>query len=262
MTQDLFAGGDQPSFEIDPDKNYFEDLVGDGKKFKDPEALAKGKAAADLYVKFLESERDVMRSSMKEIQETKAASATLAEMIEKVRTAQQIPASSDLPKAKDGEIIPQSMTAEQVAALVAAEVQKTKAIDQAANNANSVYEKLRERFGPNYQTALKDQAQSLGLSTEFVNDLARNHPQLFFRTLGLEEQDKDPFQAPPRNQSRPNSFAPKAKARSWQYWDEMFKKNKDAYFDPKNSLLRYNDMLAQGESFKDGNWNTFKVEQP
>ena len=38
---------------VDPNKNYLTELVGDGKKFKTQEELARGKYESDLYLSLI-----------------------------------------------------------------------------------------------------------------------------------------------------------------------------------------------------------------
>jgi len=46
---------------FDPNKNYYEDLVGQDKKFKDNETLAKAKVQSDIFIKHLERQQDELR---------------------------------------------------------------------------------------------------------------------------------------------------------------------------------------------------------
>src|SRR6478752_10635011 len=47
--------------QIDPNKNYLEELVGEGRKFKSPEELARGKAESDLYIEHMKGRMDELR---------------------------------------------------------------------------------------------------------------------------------------------------------------------------------------------------------
>ena len=49
---------------VDPNKNYLEELVGEGKKFKDPVALARSKVESDRHIAKLESELKAIRTDM------------------------------------------------------------------------------------------------------------------------------------------------------------------------------------------------------
>src|SRR5712672_125043 len=66
MTESLTEGA-EPSLELDPTKEYLQELVGDGKKFKSPEDLARGKYEADSYIKILERRLDEMRDDYKKV---------------------------------------------------------------------------------------------------------------------------------------------------------------------------------------------------
>jgi hypothetical protein len=67
MNNLLDQSNSQPT--LDENKNYYEELVGEGKKFKDEKELAKGKWIADEYVKTLERSLDEMRNDYKGLRE-------------------------------------------------------------------------------------------------------------------------------------------------------------------------------------------------
>src|ERR1041384_5868536 len=71
--------------EIDESKNYLEELVGENKKFKDVEALAKGKHQADLFVKHLTDRMDEMRRDYLALQADNNTKARLEDYIKTLR---------------------------------------------------------------------------------------------------------------------------------------------------------------------------------
>src|SRR5712671_5452751 len=98
---DLLAGNDQP--QIDPQKNYLEELVGENKKFKSNEDLAKGKYTSDIYVKQLETTLDEMRKDFLKEREDNVAKAKLQELIDQMEMKRQPLSNSEPPQAKEVE---------------------------------------------------------------------------------------------------------------------------------------------------------------
>jgi hypothetical protein len=121
------------------------------------------------------------------------------------------------------------------------------------DNFNLVRSKLEERFGPNYQGTLTKQIQDLGLTKEFVDDLARNHPTVLFKTLGMDQPvQTEPFQAPVRSLG---NFAPSGeKKRTWSYYQQMRRENPKLYHDPKTVVQMHNDAIKLGDEFEDGDY--------
>jgi len=69
--------------------------------------------------------------------------------------------------------------------LVQQEIARNKQQELEEQNYNTVQAKLIEEYGPNYASTLKQQISSLKLTPDFVNDLARKHPQVLSEPLDL-----------------------------------------------------------------------------
>jgi hypothetical protein len=98
MTQDLLSGGDN-AISFDETKNYLEELVGDGKKFRDYESLAKGKAYADAMIEHMKAEQAAMRNDYQSLNSKYNAREKLEDLVEKFSTQQH--SSNDEPQVKD-----------------------------------------------------------------------------------------------------------------------------------------------------------------
>src|SRR5688572_23205514 len=82
MTDSLLGGQDNG---FDDTKDYFTELVGDGKKFNDEKALAKGKAFADHHISLLEAEKAEMVEEHRKLREELNARAALEELIDQMK---------------------------------------------------------------------------------------------------------------------------------------------------------------------------------
>lgn len=251
MTDNLLDQTDLPV--LDQNKNYLEELVGEGKKFKSPEELARGKYEADNYVKTLESRMDELRNDYLRLKDDSASRAKLEDLINQMKTQQL--ASSEQPLANEVTEKP-TLDTKQIESLVSTKVQEIEQLRKEKDNFNSVQTKLREVFGDNYAGKLKEQIDNLGLTTDFANDLARKHPGVFMKTFGLESQIKqDNFQAPPKGSVRSDTFRPQgAQKRSWSYYQELKKSDPSIYYSKKIANQMHDDMMSLGEAFKDGDF--------
>lgn len=245
------AQGDLPG--IDTSKNYVEELVGDGKKFKTVEDLARGKYEADLYVETLKKRQDEINRDYLRLREENMAKQKLEDLIDQFSKLQSNNQNNDNTYVKPE--IKNELDLKQVESLLESRLDAREAARKQQENFALVKEKLKERFGSNYSTVVKEQISDLGITESEFNDMAVKHPKLLFKTLGLDKAPNvDSFQAPPRSNQRSNSFAPTTEKRTWSYYQKMKETNPNLYLDPKIAVQMHNDAIALGESFQDGDF--------
>jgi len=251
MTENLLDQNTDPE-EIDPNKNYFEELVGENKKFKTPEELAKGKAVSDAYIKTLERQRDELRNDYLKIKDDYNTRAKLEEVLDKLTAAQQSSTDSSTQNANDmnkSQINPQ-----EIESLVSNKLQEYETNKKRQENFNLVRNTLQDRFGPNWKTAIGPAVATLGISEDYINETARTHPQALLAMFPPKAQE-DGFQSPPQNSRRSDSFAPRgAEKRTWSYYQKMKQDNPKQYYDPKTTVQMHKDALALGPVFEDGDF--------
>ncbi len=216
-------------------------------KDKPQTELLEAKAESDLYIKTLTARLDDLKNDYLTLRDQSQTSTQLKDLIDRLEK-ERSGASNDTTHDTNRDNGVQLKT-EDIQTLIAQEVQKNKLLDKQAQNFNTVESKLKEAFGDNYQTIYKQRLDTLGLSQEFADDLARNHPTVFFKTFELDQQRGDAFQTPPRTQQRPTSFAPKAQVRDWNYYQELKKTNPRLYLDPKIAVQMHDDAVALGSAF-------------
>lgn len=242
MTENLFTQTKTPL--IDETKNYLEEYVGEGKKFKDAAELAKAKATSDAFIKQLEEEQAALRQEYFALREEYNARPALQELIDQLKNTQHT--SSDNQNANDDQ--PPALKPEDIENLVAKKLQEAELTKKQEENYKTVQAKLKERYGESYVTHLQTQISTLGLSEDFVNDLAKNHPQVFIKTFGLDAQPKESFQTPPRGSITTQTSTPNVK-RDWNYYENMRKTDYQKYWDPKTQLQMIADKATLGDSF-------------
>lgn len=242
--------GHQP--QIDPNKNYLEELVGEGKKFKTVEDLARGKAESDLYIEHKNRAQDELRAAYMSLQNEYNSGQSLKELIDQLKPNKES-------QNENTHVVPEDKSAQldmkQIEELIRSNITATKQMEKEEANFASVQTKLKEAYGDNYANTLKQQISDLGLTADFVNDLARKHPQVLYRTLGLDGQrQNESFQAPPASKNRSDPFAPNVAKRSWSYYEKMRKSNPSEYFNPKTQDQMFKDATTLGAAFNDGDF--------
>ena len=224
---------------IDPEKNYLEDLVGEGKKFASPEELARGKAESDAFIARLQQEAAEMRDELK-------ARKTMEQVLDQLNhtPTPQSPTPATTPNAA----LETTTENVDVESLVQDEVQKHLTKMQQENAAQSNLERvqsaLRNVFGNGYNTILKEKTESLGLSEQFATELAKTQPDAFLQLVGArqtsETQTVQSLRTPERTPSNTKNYS---------YYQTIRKEDPDRYFSPALQNEMFAAASEQGEDF-------------
>lgn len=242
---DLFQPNDsQDQTELDHNKNYLEELVGEGKKFSSPEALAKSKAEADLFIERLKTEQLGLRQELN-------SRVKMEEFLDKLNTFQSKSPTNDLdaPGAKKDDT--QRLTSEDITKLLDTKLSERERQQKAFQNVEVVKQKLQETLGPNYATKLEQMTSTLGLSKEFLNSVASSSPAAFLKLVGVEEKKAgDLFFSPPKSQMNTEGFRPTGDKKDWDYYEEIRKKDPRKYWTSTVQNEMHLQAQKLGDAFK------------
>lgn len=214
----------------------------------DPE-LIKSKVESDLYIKTIESQKDELRADYMKAQEEIQKSKALEQLIDRLNN-KEVPAGTT-PAVQN---TPPSVAMNDIEKMFDDKYEAKKRSEVETSNFNKVQAKLQERFGARAGEVLAEQSNTLGLSKEDVNSLAKKSPDAFFRMLGLNTQEKDLFMAPPRSDLRNDNYAPKTVKRTWSWYQAEKAKNSKWYWNPQTQLQMHRDSEALGSAFEDGDF--------
>ncbi len=217
-------------------------------KDKSKEEILAAKVESDLFIKTQNARFDDIRSDYLKLREESQAKASLEELIarqEKLLTNPEI-----IPDTHRDDVNQPSLKPEDIDSLLEQKLSAREQLRKETDNLNIVKAKLKEQFGDNVSTVLKQRMDTLGLDQAFTDELAKKHPSVFMKTFGLDQQVRqDGFNPPPRSIQRQDSFAPKIQRRDWNYYQELKKSNPRLYLDPKISVQMHQDALEQGDAF-------------
>jgi hypothetical protein len=252
MADDNLMMEDDTPPQLDPSKDYFAELVGEGRKFKDPQTLARSKVESDNYVKILERRIDAIREDYLKVKEENNTSKRLEDLIDQMSSKSQ---DRDNTQQRQEERQP-TVDLKQIESLVSSKIQEDYASRQQSANFNTVKEKLKERYGENFKARLEEQLEDLGITEKDLNDMARRQPKVLIRTLGLDKQpEREQFQSPPYSSQRSDSFSPSSpKKRTWAHYQKIKAENPKAWLDPKIAVQMQKDAIEQGDAFYDGDF--------
>lgn len=153
-----------------------DDLVGEGKKFKTADDLAKGKVEADRFVEDLKRQISELRGSVENQDLAKQELELLKNEIKTLRESRTQSRDNTSPALSESQL--KALVENTVTGL-----EKTRAADQNIIEANN---RLVRHFGTleKAQTAVKTKAAELGVSVEFLKETAAKSPTAFANILG------------------------------------------------------------------------------
>jgi len=226
---------------IDPAKDYFAELVGENAKFKTPQDLARGKVESDLFIEQLKRENAEMRNDL-------STRIKYEEFLDRVERA-KLSNADDNQESREQAGQQSAMNPEELEQILERKLRERDARNTASQNLAQVQTKLRETLGPNYAQRVKEQAVSLGVTTEFLNGLAATQPRAFYRMLGIDaDKGTTHSVSPPRGSVNTETFIPSGSgARGKSYFDEIFKKDRNTYFSAKVQNELFKSIKEMGE---------------
>ena len=242
----------QQQNEPNVQQNFYSELVGDGKKFKDNEALARSKYEADQHI-------DRLQKEMKGLREDLNSRLTLESLVDKLeqRQTQNLQGNLDntnvrSPSGNENE--QSNLNPALIDSLVDKKLSDFEKSRRRSENAALVTKELRDRFGDNYVVHLENEAQKMGVGKEFLNNLAAEEPRAFLQLFpGSSQQQKVDLGTSPRS-SVQSTFKPSNNNRTEKYYEQLRKDNPKLYWEPKTQMQLHSDALQQGDNFFDAEY--------
>lgn len=231
--------------EEDENKDYLAELTGPGGKFDRTKyasevdmykALAKGKVFGDRAIEHKNKEFDELREDFLKERAGNIAQAKFEEL------------KLSLEKNNDSAINPNAGSVEKpieptnIEDIVAKKLAELEAKKQEKANLDIVETRLRERFGQNSKSILKDKMNTLGITEEDIKFLAKRSPEAVLNALGVNQQQVAYQNDLPRSNIRSDNFVPTTEIRDAIYYEDLRKKSPKEYFSPKISTQRLKDM--------------------
>lgn len=240
---------------IDPTHDYFSDLVGDDKKFKDEKALARGKAEADAHIARLEHEKAELKQDFDRLHNESQSRARLEELIDKIAQANSNNTNNDNSgttnqnnqgNSRDSSALNPEELKSMVSDLFKQELTNT----QKERNMAKSMEVLKQKFGENYVEPLKNFAKTVGLTEDQIRSLAQDSPAALGRLIGLDTQSGTGL-TQERSSTNSASFKPNSGERTYSYYEKMRKDNPKEYHKTETQIQRMKDADRLGEKFFD-----------
>lgn len=237
---------DDSDNSIDPDKDYFSELVGEGKKYKDQTAAGRALVEKDSFIDRLKAEAAGLRQEL-------STRLKLEEVVSKISSATP-PNNDDNQNREQGlDKAANQLTSEDVSKLVTQAMSETEKKTQRAKNTSYVEETLKEAFGPTFRRTIKAQAEKLGVGEEFLSTLAQDQPNAFLKLMDVGERRENNSTATNAPHTTVNTealrFRPSNSVKRMSHYEEMRKKEPKKYWSVAVQNEIHAEALKQGESF-------------
>lgn len=221
---------------------YLDRLVGEGKKFKTVEDLARGKYEADAYVERLTKEQEELRQELeKRVGLEEKLDSLLKAQEGRDRTPSDPPAGKqvddlDLDKLIEGKLS-----------------EREKAHSEQAMFRDS-QKAVIDHFGGDVEQAkafVAKRAQELGVTTEYLGSRAKESKQAFMALVGIQARPEQRQTDRPRGTHTDVPVNHQgAKPGSKQYYDQLRRENPRLYFSAKTQQEIFKAAAANPDDWR------------
>lgn len=239
MADDLFQQIDADETPVvDQTKEYYPELVGEGKKYATQEDLAKAAVHKDMFIEQLKRENAEARQTISE----RINMEQFLAKIEAAKTAEASPNGLET-SSNERDDKASAVTPETIEKIL--EARETKQKRDA--NLKAVESRLKETFGAQWQQRVREKALALNTSTQWLTDVAARNPEAFLELLGANAQRPlDTFSPPPRGSvtSAPQTNSQK----DYAYYQKQKAEKGEAWYNsiPVRQEI-WKELIAQGE---------------
>lgn len=238
MADSVFEADDR----IDPDKNYLEEYVGEGKKFADAAELARAKAESDAFIERMKRENAELRKEV----EIRTGLEDFLNQQKVLRTKDSPTQPDNPPPAQRDE--PAQPNPVDVETLVNDVISKRTAAERREQNLRQVVDVLRKNYGNGYSKVMEDKAVELGVGKDWLDNLAKEQPKAFLNLVGVS--DSPSRQPNPAPAARANPGLGKSDVKNFNYYEAIRKSDPVKYASLQKEIMQQAmAFAARGEDF-------------
>ena len=260
--EDIFqSDSNNPGPVIDPEKDYFSEFVGEGKKYKDAKAAGRALIEKDLFIEQLKREAEEARQEARSrisVEEALTKISSNRAEPENKGQGHQPPADGNgaVNQSGGGNNVDIEKLVEEKLAARERDIQQKTQRQREEENLNTVQQKLQEIYGPNYAAKVKEEAEKLGVSTQFLTETGRREPKALFKLLDLDTQRgyrdiTEPAPAQSRVNTAGMTNSNSSSDRTMSYYEKLKREDPKRYWTSDVQVQKHKDALRLGQKFFD-----------
>lgn len=216
------------------------ELVGEGKKFRSVDDLARSKIESDRFIEQIKSENAEMRHQLTELEKRQGQNRTIEDVLNAVKEVrgdegnQSQVSTEDILKAIDSRV---------------SELDRQKA---RRANAETAQAELLKRFKNDEAKAkefIKTEASRVGLTPSELRGLSETSPEAFKRILGLNNPTGSGYSPSFSTEVNSASRSDGQGTRNNSYYTDLKKQLGPKFWDPKIQQQRMRDRESLGSKF-------------
>ena len=223
-------------------KTLRETLVGEGKKFKTDEDLARGKLEADNHILRLEAEAKEMREELNR----RLAAEEILKQIEERHKAALESGSRETPSSDERPNNP-GVSKDEIEKFVQSQLQERETLNTHKSNLATVKDQLVRKYGADYKTKVREKLNQLSLGEDFANGLAATQPKAFLELVGVNSTSPNQEGSLPKNTVRLGGDT--NNNRDYAFYQKFRRENPSEYFSTKVQMQMHKDASEQGDAF-------------
>jgi hypothetical protein len=224
MDKDIF-GEDQTQTAETP-ASYKDLYLGEGKKFKDEEALAKGKYESDQFIARLQAEMATLRKEL----ESRTKLDEIADLLRNKTTVDQENVRTTIPE--QTQIEQREVKTVDLDRLVDQKLSEREQAQIRERNLAHSREEARKVLGPNYNEHLLSKARELRMSPNQMKDLAERSPDAFLR-LVIDKSSQPDVRAPDNSVRTIPSTTMQNTGMKYSDYEKLRKEKPNEYWSPR-----------------------------
>lgn len=219
------------------------DLVGEGKRYRDEAALAKAITEKDAFIERLKEEAAEARAELR-------ARLNLEELADKVLTRKPTEPVTPPTNRNEPPLVKEEPAPSDLASEVRRLLKEEKAREDRTANLNKSIAALQEAYGPDYQQALAKAAQSLGVSKEYLTEMASTTPDGFTRLVtATVTPDTNVPVTPPVSSTGVQPDPKHSSKKNAAYYNELRRNDPKKYFSKAIQNEMYKSAKELGDAF-------------
>lgn len=226
---------------VEPVAVSVEDLVGEGRKYASVEELAKAYVNADRFIGELKSKTASLETKVQ----------TYEDVIKNTRTGEERKPEQrqeNQPEAPNPE-----KSAEDFKKIARETFEEISQTERVRRNQERAAERMVEVYGSTEKAnqAVRQKAQELNVSVDWLLDTAGRSPHAFEATMGLTNRQEPRSDYAPKNDFVPRDPPGKTKERKMSYYNDLRRKDPKTYWSRETQDELFREASRQGDAFYD-----------
>ena len=214
-------------------------LVGEGKKFKSVEDLAKGKVESDTFINKLQDENRALRALINNQDERKKNEELMEEILARVS---QSTLQREQPRNQSEQLT--SREVENIFHLL-------REREKEEGNLTKAFSRIADKYGDKSEEFLNSKARELGLDVTMLKETARRSPSAFWNLVGENNNNLAVTRSPKANVNSAAIIQTTSSTRNKTYYDKLKNEMGTRKFilDSKVQVQMHRDMIELGDAW-------------